>query len=218
MRGLALTTAQYSLLKVEDKDPHPKNWRPQLLICLASHWSKNVIDVRAISLLNMAGQLKVVFVLLYKETTSGWKRFGHFSCLCQRLCGQQFRSWSSERNQSSCAERYGAGKTSWFCQDSLFPTWSGTHPLKYNNLIQIMGCVSGVFQSVGIGGLCPNTVLLNWPNLEDANEVSLFAGAINFFQNHFFPEQIIQGRSNEHCIIMAKGITEFPEPTERLTG
>jgi len=27
MRGLALTTAQYSLMKVEDKDPHPKNWR-----------------------------------------------------------------------------------------------------------------------------------------------------------------------------------------------
>jgi len=27
LRGLALTTAQYSLMKVEDKDPHPKNWR-----------------------------------------------------------------------------------------------------------------------------------------------------------------------------------------------
>lgn len=31
MRGLALSTAQYSLLKVEDKDPHPKNWRFSLL-------------------------------------------------------------------------------------------------------------------------------------------------------------------------------------------
>lgn len=27
IRGLALTTAQYSLHKIEDKDPHPKNWR-----------------------------------------------------------------------------------------------------------------------------------------------------------------------------------------------
>lgn len=58
MRGLALTTAQFSLLKVEDKDPHPKNWRPQLMICLSSQWSKSTIDVRATSMLNLAGQLK----------------------------------------------------------------------------------------------------------------------------------------------------------------
>uniref|UniRef100_A0A1I7XQF5 Solute carrier family 12 member 9 n=1 Tax=Heterorhabditis bacteriophora TaxID=37862 RepID=A0A1I7XQF5_HETBA len=58
MRGLALTTAQYSLLKVEDKDPHPKNWRPQLLICLSTHWSKELIDIRAMSMLNLGAQLK----------------------------------------------------------------------------------------------------------------------------------------------------------------
>lgn len=27
MRGLALSTAQYSLLRVEDVEEHPKNWR-----------------------------------------------------------------------------------------------------------------------------------------------------------------------------------------------
>uniref|UniRef100_A0A1I7WMU2 AA_permease domain-containing protein n=1 Tax=Heterorhabditis bacteriophora TaxID=37862 RepID=A0A1I7WMU2_HETBA len=32
IRGLALTTAQYSLMKIEDKDPHPKNWRFILVI------------------------------------------------------------------------------------------------------------------------------------------------------------------------------------------
>lgn len=32
LRGLALTTAQYSLMKVEDKDPHPKNWRSVIKI------------------------------------------------------------------------------------------------------------------------------------------------------------------------------------------
>ncbi|KIH49797.1 hypothetical protein ANCDUO_20127, partial [Ancylostoma duodenale] len=69
MRGLALTTAQYSLLKnnpesnefpaqVEDKDPHPKNWRPQLLICLSTTWSKELIDLRAMSMLNLGAQLK----------------------------------------------------------------------------------------------------------------------------------------------------------------
>lgn len=27
-----LSTAQFSLLNLEDKQPHPKNWRPQLLL------------------------------------------------------------------------------------------------------------------------------------------------------------------------------------------
>ncbi|GMR39091.1 hypothetical protein PMAYCL1PPCAC_09286 [Pristionchus mayeri] len=59
IRGLALTTAQYSLLKVEDKDPHPKNWRPQLMLMLTSDWKdKEVTDNRIVSLINLAAQLK----------------------------------------------------------------------------------------------------------------------------------------------------------------
>ena len=58
IRGLALTTAQYSLMKIEDKEPHPKNWRPQLLLLLSMQWSKEIIDVRYLNLLNLASQLK----------------------------------------------------------------------------------------------------------------------------------------------------------------
>ncbi|KIH43161.1 hypothetical protein ANCDUO_26839 [Ancylostoma duodenale] len=58
IRGLALTTAQYSLMKIEDKDPHPKNWRPQLLLILSMPWSKELVDVRYLNLLNLASQLK----------------------------------------------------------------------------------------------------------------------------------------------------------------
>lgn len=58
MRGLALTTAQYSLMKVEDKDPHPKNWRPQLMILVDGKYSKEVIDMRSVNLLYLASQMK----------------------------------------------------------------------------------------------------------------------------------------------------------------
>uniref|UniRef100_A0A1I8ELG5 Amino acid permease/ SLC12A domain-containing protein n=1 Tax=Wuchereria bancrofti TaxID=6293 RepID=A0A1I8ELG5_WUCBA len=59
IRGLALSTAQYSLLKVEDKDPHPKNWRPQLLVLVYdSFWSNSIMDKRNVNLINLAGQLK----------------------------------------------------------------------------------------------------------------------------------------------------------------
>lgn len=32
VRGLSLQAARYSLLQLEEKPPHTKNWRPQLLI------------------------------------------------------------------------------------------------------------------------------------------------------------------------------------------
>lgn len=58
IRGLALSTAQYSLMKVEDKDPHPKNWRPQVMIMIEGKYSKEMIDLRSLNLLNLGGQLK----------------------------------------------------------------------------------------------------------------------------------------------------------------
>lgn len=32
IRGMALTAARYSLLRLEEGQPHTKNWRPQILI------------------------------------------------------------------------------------------------------------------------------------------------------------------------------------------
>nr|CAB3266103.1 potassium-chloride cotransporter [Phallusia mammillata] len=34
LRGLQLTTARYALLRLEDRPPHTKNWRPQLLVLM----------------------------------------------------------------------------------------------------------------------------------------------------------------------------------------
>lgn len=43
---------------------------------------------------------------------------------------------------------------------------------------QIDGCISTLYQSIGIGGLKPNTVMINWPkSVEHSN---IFAGS-NFF-------------------------------------
>ena len=42
---------------------------------------------------------------------------------------------------------------------------------------KIQGCVSGIFQSVGIGALKPNTVMVNWPDA--ARDNYNFAGKRN---------------------------------------
>ncbi|VDM58628.1 unnamed protein product [Angiostrongylus costaricensis] len=182
MRGLALTTAQYSLLKVEDKDPHPKNWRPQLLICLLTHWSKELIDLRAMSMLNLAAQLKAgqglaIACAFLKESSDVAKDKLHAQDVKDRLT-----------KDMSKARLRGFGKTIFYTDE------------------QMSGCVSALYQSIGIGGLRPNTVLLNWPKADDSSEIKLFT------------EKIIFGVTNDYCMLVVKGITDFPDANNRLTG
>ena len=73
---------------------------------------------------------------------------------------------------------------------------------------QIQGAVSALFQSVGIGGLRPNTILLNFPRF----------GPENTIEQKIFGEQLIRGVQTEMCMIVCKGITDFPKPTDRLSG
>ncbi|CAJ0586816.1 unnamed protein product, partial [Mesorhabditis spiculigera] len=182
IRGLALTTAQYSLMKVEDADPHPKNWRPQLLICLSAQWSKHITDNRAVSLVHLGGQLKAGRGL---------------AIACAFLKGSPDDPKDKPRAQEvkkMVQKGMDAAKLKGFSKTLFY-----TPP-------QLSGCMSAVFQSVGIGGLRPNTVLVNWPNFEDVDEVYLFA------------EELIHGVRNENCVIVTKGITDFPDNNERLSG
>lgn len=55
LRGLQLTTARYSLLRLEDGPPHTKNWRPQLLILMKLD---DDLKPKNKSLLSFAQQLK----------------------------------------------------------------------------------------------------------------------------------------------------------------
>ncbi|XP_054153737.1 solute carrier family 12 member 5-like isoform X2 [Oppia nitens] len=55
IRGLALSAARFSLLRLEEGPPHTKNWRPQLL-CLVK--LQDSLDVRNRRLLTLASQLK----------------------------------------------------------------------------------------------------------------------------------------------------------------
>ena len=56
IRGLALSAARFSLLRLEEGPPHTKNWRPQLL-CLVK-LNLDTLDVKQQKLLTIASQLK----------------------------------------------------------------------------------------------------------------------------------------------------------------
>lgn len=55
LRGLALSAARFSLLRLEEGPPHTKNWRPQILI-LSKLDSK--LRVKYKRLFSLASQLK----------------------------------------------------------------------------------------------------------------------------------------------------------------
>ena len=55
MRGLALSAARFSLLRLEEGPPHTKNWRPQIIV-LAKLDSK--LRVKYKRLFSVASQLK----------------------------------------------------------------------------------------------------------------------------------------------------------------
>ena len=55
LRGLALSAARFSLLRLEQGPPHTKNWRPQILV-LAKVDSK--LNVKHKRMFSLASQLK----------------------------------------------------------------------------------------------------------------------------------------------------------------
>jgi potassium/chloride transporter 4/5/6 len=77
--------------------------------------------------------------------------------------------------------------------------------------MEYLGCVSALYQSIGIGGLRPNTVMLNFPKMTGNNYE-------NNAQHQIFAEQLLRGVQYENSLIIAKGITDFPRQNDRLRG
>nr|CAD2188412.1 unnamed protein product [Meloidogyne enterolobii] len=75
---------------------------------------------------------------------------------------------------------------------------------------QIEGAVSALYQSIGIGGLRPNTVFLNFPRMGENQD--------QHTEQMIFAEQLCCGAQNDNCMVVVKGITDFPRPNDRLRG
>uniref|UniRef100_A0A8C6UJA1 Solute carrier family 12 member 5a n=1 Tax=Neogobius melanostomus TaxID=47308 RepID=A0A8C6UJA1_9GOBI len=52
IRGLSLSAARYALMRLEEGQPHTKNWRPQLLVLVSTDAEQNIEQPRLLSLTN----------------------------------------------------------------------------------------------------------------------------------------------------------------------
>ncbi|CEF71650.1 Amino acid permease/ SLC12A domain-containing protein [Strongyloides ratti] len=187
IRGLALSTAQYSLMKIEDKAPHPKNWRPQLLVLHSMPWSKELVDIRYLNLLHLASQLKAGKGL---TIVTSFVRGDPIS-IEDREHANKVRT-RMEFDMNSLHLR-GFAKTLLYGEN------------------QIAGSLSTLIQSVGIGGLRPNTLLLSWPIHRDDMDRNLDSEYLTF------TDKIHIGAAMNMSLIVAKDITDFPT-TVKMNG
>uniref|UniRef100_A0A914KMK1 Uncharacterized protein n=3 Tax=Meloidogyne incognita group TaxID=654580 RepID=A0A914KMK1_MELIC len=180
IRGLALTTAQYSLMQISEKDPHPKNWRPQLLILHSMPWSKELVDVRYLNLLNFAAQMKagkgLTMVVSFLR--------GNPSNEEDMKAAQQVKT--RMENDMQQLRLRGFAKTLLYDED------------------QIGGSVNALIQSIGIGGLKPNTLLLSWPTREPSEDQVVDS------EYQTFTDKLLAGAVSGMALVVAKGITDFP--------
>uniref|UniRef100_A0A1I7YN09 Solute carrier family 12 member 6 n=1 Tax=Steinernema glaseri TaxID=37863 RepID=A0A1I7YN09_9BILA len=188
IRGLALTTAQYSLMKIEDKDPHPKNWRPQVLLIHSMPWSKETVDLRYLNLLNFSSQLKagrglsIVVSFLRGNPTSHEDRE------------------KAEEVKKRMEFDMGQIRLRGFAKSLIY----GEN--------QITGSLTTLIQSAGIGGLRPNTLLLAWPIHDRKAHVSVDS------EYKTFIDKLHAGAAMDMALLVAKGINDFPACSVKLTG
>ncbi|KAJ8918735.1 hypothetical protein NQ315_015055 [Exocentrus adspersus] len=189
IRGLALSAARYSLLRLEEGPPHTKNWRPQILI-LVKLTSDLLPKYR--KLFSFAAQLKAA------ATTPRANFPGKGLTICASVIGGDFTR--------SCGEAMAA-------KQSLSKTMEEERVKGFAETLvtrDITEGLSNLVQTAGLGGLKPNTVILGWPygwrQSEDDRTWQVFL------------ETVRNVTAARMALLVPKGINFFPDSGDKVIG
>ncbi|KRY75860.1 Solute carrier family 12 member 5, partial [Trichinella pseudospiralis] len=184
LRGVALSTAQYSLLQIEDdQNQHPKNWRPQLLVLLKMDEKRENVNAK---MLQLAGQLKagqgLTIVASIVEGDPGYVEDRKMAEAIKQDLKKQLKE------------------------------------AKVRGFINVVLCehlsenISTLIQSIGIGGLRPNTVIVGWP--------SSWKDSVHQQDDDYwnFLDAVHRAATVDMCLLVPKGLPQFPEPGDRMQG
>ncbi|XP_017090295.1 solute carrier family 12 member 4 isoform X2 [Drosophila bipectinata] len=178
IRGMALTAARYSLLRLEEGPPHTKNWRPQILVL--SKLNDNLLP-KYRKIFSFATQLKA----------------GKGLTICVSVIkGDHTKIANKAVDAKSTLRKYMTDeKVKGFC-DVLVAQ-------------QIGEGLSSVVQTIGLGGMKPNTVIVGWPyswRQEGRNSWKTFIQTV---------------RTVAAChmaLLVPKGINFYPESNHKIGG
>ena len=134
IKGLSLQLARYSLLRLEERPLHAKNWRPQLLVLCKLH--PDSLIPYSPKILSFASQLK---------TGKG------LTMICSILEGDYVEKVDQAKTAKETLKKFADDyKIQGFCQVLVAS--------------DVAAGLTQAVQSSGLGGLKPNTVLLAWPD------------------------------------------------------
>ncbi len=180
IKGLYLTLSQFFLLRLEDREMHPKNWRPQLLIL-----TKANSEVQRKKMLEIAHQLKAGKGLTIMASIMIADALKEADRENGRSKKEQYHAEMKE------AEVVGFVKIA-FCPEQK----------------HMATTLSTLIQSVGVGSLKPNTLMVGWPTgWRYKDEV--------FCR---FLDKVHRGAALDMCLLIPKGIVDWPDKDERLIG
>ncbi|XP_055623854.1 solute carrier family 12 member 4 isoform X2 [Toxorhynchites rutilus septentrionalis] len=179
IRGIALSAARYSLLRLEEGPPHTKNWRPQILLLAKLNEDFTPKYRKLFSFVSQlkAGKGLVVVVSLVKGDFT--KRAGEAAAAKQSL-----RKTMEEE------------KLKGFCDVMVAPN--------------VADGLSNAVQTIGLGGMKPNTVILGWPYGWRQSEDDRTW--------HVFLQTVRNVSAARMALLVPKGINFFPMSQDKISG
>ncbi|XP_046385480.1 solute carrier family 12 member 7 isoform X3 [Ischnura elegans] len=189
IRGLALSAARYSLLRLEEGPPHTKNWRPQILILAKTTSINNAPAPKHRRVFSFASQLKA----------------GKGLTVCVSVLeGDIVREGQS-------AERHAA-------RQMLRRTMEEERVKGFVDVLVARSIPDGIchlVQTTGLGGMKPNTVILGWPHAWRNAAEGEHHGERTW---RVFLDTVRAVAAARMALLVPKGINSFPESNEKVTG
>ncbi|KAL1522216.1 hypothetical protein AB1Y20_021853 [Prymnesium parvum] len=179
--GLRYERARTSLMELEKiSETHAKNWRPQILLMCKMDLEDAGLPISQRGALKFLKQLKG----------------GRGLCILGSVVPGVLSQSATLRKkvENSLREQRDAAKVRGF-----------TQVIMCSNVDQ--GFTS-LIQTAGLGGLAPNTVMVNWSTHDEMNEAHSARMSKLFNEVHAY----------NLALIVLKGAEKVPEPTDRLSG
>ncbi len=184
-----MSAARFALLRVEDAPPHVKNWRPQILL-LTKTTKKNEEQLESMNIVENEEMYDVQDPKSFAFASQLKAGKGLF--VCASVLRGNYINKSDEAKDCKQALRKTMNK---------YKMKGFSETLVSENLEHGL---SHLIQTIGLGGLRHNTIILNWPSKWDGDGQDESIGLSTFCQTLRLVD------CDNSALILTKGIEKWP--------